>query len=89
MTKDIYSYSGPRSLYKYRPFDKYTFDMLENKYVFLCVASALDDPSECVVTIDKERYLDVQEAKENNITAARIKVNIFFILFISFLFNLF
>lgn len=63
MTKDIYSYSGPKSLYKYRPFDKYTFDMLENKYVFLCVASALDDSSECVVTIDKERYLDVQEAK--------------------------
>lgn len=63
MTKDIYSYSGPKSLYKYRPFDKYTFDMLEDKYVFLCVASALDDPSECVVTIDKVSYLDVQEAK--------------------------
>lgn len=63
VTKDIASYNGPKSLYKYRPFDKHTFDMLVNKYVFLCVASALDDPSECVVTINKESYLDVQESK--------------------------
>ena len=63
LTKTVTYYTGPKSLYKYRPFDKYTVDMLEDKYVFLCVASALDDPSECVVTIDKGSYLDVQEAK--------------------------
>lgn len=26
-------YQGPKYLYKYRPFDKYNFDMLENGYL--------------------------------------------------------
>ena len=48
-------------MYKYRPFDKYTFDMLENNYVFLCAACDLDDPSECVVTTDIDDYFDEQK----------------------------
>lgn len=24
-------YSGPKTLFKYRPFDEYTYDMLENE----------------------------------------------------------
>lgn len=55
-----YSYSGPASLFKYRPFDQYTFDMLEKGYVFLCPAKNLDDPTECVVTASPENIYDVE-----------------------------
>ena len=53
-------YCGPASLFKYRPFDEYTFDMLENNYLFLCAAENLDDKSECDTTIDIKRYIDGQ-----------------------------
>ncbi len=52
-------YSGPKCLYKYRPFDDHTFDMLENEYVWLSKASSLDDPTECKVTINEENYFDL------------------------------
>lgn len=55
--------TGPKYLYKYRPFDQHTFDMIENHYVFLCAANVLDDPSECVVTTDINKYYDDQENK--------------------------
>lgn len=51
--------SCPTSLFKYRPFDEHTFDMLENNYIFLCPAENLDDPSECVTTVNMENYYDV------------------------------
>ena len=54
------SYKGPSTLYKYRPFDKYTFDMLNNDYVFLCAAGKLDDPTECMTTVDLNRLMDLQ-----------------------------
>ncbi len=28
----------PRTLFKYRPFDEHTYDMLENGYLYLCPA---------------------------------------------------
>ena len=56
-TKEL-KYGGPKYLYKYRPFDKYTFDMLENNYVFLCKAADLDDKSECDVSIDIGSLVD-------------------------------
>ena len=37
----------PQFLYKYRPFDGFALDMLEKRYVYLCPAEKLDDPSEC------------------------------------------
>ncbi len=49
----------PQSLYKYRPFDEHTFDMLENEYIFLCKAKNLDDPSECTATLTPDDYYDV------------------------------
>lgn len=49
----------PLTLYKYRFFDEYAFKMLENKEIFLCVADKLDDPSECVVSVNMEGYYDV------------------------------
>lgn len=47
-----------RFLYKYRPFDEYSFDMLENEYLYLCKAKQLDDPSECKATFAIEDYYD-------------------------------
>ena len=42
-----YPYEGPKSLFKYRKFDKYTYDMIDNNYVFLCQVKGLDDLEEC------------------------------------------
>ena len=49
----------PSSLYKYRPFDEYTYDMLNNGYVFLCPAEKLDDPSECNVNSTIQDMYDI------------------------------
>ena len=43
---DGFIYSGPKYLYKYRPFDEFAFDMLEDKYIYLCPAMNLDDETE-------------------------------------------
>ncbi len=50
----------PKFLYKYRPFDKYTFDMFDNEYVYLCPAENLDDPSECKVDFTIQDIYDLQ-----------------------------
>mgnify|MGYP005789018869 FL=1 len=47
---------GPHFLYKYRPFDCFALEMLENKYVYLCPAENLDDPSECKVDFSVYDY---------------------------------
>ena len=46
----------PRFLYKYRPFDGFALDMLENRYVFLCPAEKLDDPSECTADLSIQDF---------------------------------
>ena len=38
----------PKILYKYRSFDKYTKEMLEEPYVFLAPVKDLDDPFDCL-----------------------------------------
>ena len=53
-------YGGPKLLYKYRPFDKYSFDMLENEYLYLCPAEKEDDETECMTTVDFERLVDLE-----------------------------
>lgn len=55
----------PESLYKYRSFDKYTFDMIENNYVFLAPVSGLDDPFDCLNDFEIDRFYD---KKNNKIT---------------------
>lgn len=57
-------YCGPNYLYKYRPFDEHTFDMLQNKYIFLCPAEKEDDETECITTINIRDYY---ELKTNNL----------------------
>ena len=59
--KDNFVYDGPKSLYKYRPFDNFTFDMFDNEYVYLCPAEKLDDPSECMTELDISRLYDFTE----------------------------
>lgn len=51
---------SPQFLYKYRPFDKFTFDMLDKGYVYLCPANLLDDPSECTVDFSYNDIYDVE-----------------------------
>ena len=58
--KESFIYHGPRSLFKYRPFDKFAFDMLENNYVYLCQAKNLDDPTECDVSFDLQDIYDIK-----------------------------
>lgn len=49
----------PKKLYKYRPFDKYTYDIFDNDYIFLCKASNLDDKTECDTIFDPNKYFDL------------------------------
>lgn len=53
-------YHGPKSLFKYRPFDSFAFDMLEKGYVYLCPAKNLDDKTECNTSIDFDRLMDLE-----------------------------
>ena len=55
----------PQLLYKYRPVDEYTFDMLDNTYLYLCPAKNLDDPSECTVSFDTQDYFDIESNRLN------------------------
>ena len=55
-----FTYHGPRCLFKYRPFDNFAFDMLENNYVYLCPAQNLDDPTECDVSFDLKDIYDLK-----------------------------
>ena len=48
----------PKQLFKYRSFDNYAFDMLENNYVYLCPAENLDDETECVSTTSIQKIYD-------------------------------
>ncbi len=58
--KENVNYKGPQSLFKYSPFDKHTFDMLENDYLFLCKAKNLDDKSECMSSLDLDMFYDLE-----------------------------
>ena len=60
-TQMIQHSSIPRMLYKYRPFDKYAIDMLENDYLYLCAAKNLDDPSKCTVSFDLDSIVDPEK----------------------------
>ena len=61
----------PSYLYKYRPFDEYTFEMLDNNYVYLCPAERLDDPSECKIDFSSEDLYDLQT---NRLTARCVNI---------------
>lgn len=52
--------SFPQYLYKYRPLDIFALDVLENRYVYLCPAEKLDDPSECKVDFSVRDYYHLE-----------------------------
>lgn len=66
----------PKFLYKYRPFDSFTFDMLDSLYVYLCPAERLDDPSECKVDFTVQDFYDL---KTNRLTFMGVEMILSFI----------
>lgn len=62
MKKDKYLSKTPKTLYKYRKFDKFTLDMIENDYVFLAPAGKLDDPFDCLTNIDMDNIYEKDTA---------------------------
>lgn len=58
------NYGRPTSLFKYRPFDQFSFDMLEKSYIYCCPADKEDDETECTATFDFGRLIDL---KTNNL----------------------
>ena len=58
--KENFEYFGPPTLFKYRPFDEFTFPMLETKSVYLCPANKLDDETECMTSINIDEWFDLQ-----------------------------
>lgn len=51
----------PEKLYKYRSFDEYTVDMLDNKYLFLSPAENLDDQFDCSLNFDIDEFINYDE----------------------------
>lgn len=45
----------PNTLYKYRSFDKYAFEMIKDNYAYLSPVKDLDDPFDCIVDFDSEK----------------------------------
>ncbi|MDE6586099.1 MAG: DUF2971 domain-containing protein [Clostridia bacterium] len=66
----------PHFLYKYRSFDEFTYDMLDKRYVYLCPAEKLDDPSECKVDFSVQDFYDL---KTNQLTIKGIEMLLGFI----------
>lgn len=56
--KNDYISKTPKTLFKYRKFDEYSFDMIENEYVYLAPAGSLDDPFDCLTNIDLDSVYD-------------------------------
>jgi hypothetical protein len=50
----------PKALFKYRSFDKYSFDLIAKGYLYLSPASALDDPFECMTDFKMDKYFDTE-----------------------------
>lgn len=51
----------PKSLFKYRQFDKYSREMIDESYLYLCPAELLDDPFECLLDFDTKDYFDDED----------------------------
>lgn len=53
----------PRSLYKYRPFDEFTLEIIANKKIFFPKPDLFNDPYDCKIKIDNslslQNYIDL------------------------------
>ena len=57
----------PYTLYKYRPFDRYTFEMIAEGYSFLAPVQGLDDPFDCM---NSSKIKDFYDPKKGGLTGA-------------------
>lgn len=64
-TRNVFLKQTPETLYKYRPFDKYSFEMISEDYSFLAPVKGLDDPFDC---LNDFTILDFYNPKTNRIT---------------------
>lgn len=69
--KNDYISKTPKTLFKYRKFDEYSFDMIENEYVYLAPAGVLDDPFDCLTNIDLE---NINDANSFNLSKEKVGV---------------
>lgn len=53
----------PTTLYKYRSFDKYAFDMIEENYAYLAPVKGLDDPFDCLNDFTMNGFYNVKTKK--------------------------
>lgn len=56
----------PSSLFKYKKFGKYTFDILKNKYAYLSPVKDLDDPFDCLSDFDISKIVDTNNKTITN-----------------------
>lgn len=56
----------PKHLFKYRPFDKYAWEMLEEPYAFLSPVKNLDDPFDCLNESGIEDFFDPKTKRLTN-----------------------
>lgn len=56
--RNEYINKTPKVLYKYRDFDEYSFDMINNNYVYLTPSGMLDDPFDCLTDIDLSKIIE-------------------------------
>lgn len=56
----------PKLLYKYRSFDKFSFEMIEAGYVYLSPVKNLDDPFDCVSDFDLSTIYDEDKKRITN-----------------------
>lgn len=57
----------PCALFKYRPFDKYSFEMIFENYSFLAPVQGLDDPFDCM---NSSKIKDFYDSKKGGLTDA-------------------
>ena len=69
--------SMPKILFKYREFDEYSFDMLNDEYCFLCKAGNLDDPFDCISNFNMDEVCVKNSAQLSHKTLSHI-INLIF-----------
>ena len=50
----------PETFYKYKKFDKWTFDIIEKKYAYLSQVKDLDDPFDCLSDFDTSKIMSTE-----------------------------
>ena len=70
MKNNDYMKKTPKVLYRYKKFDEYIFDMIENDYVYLSPTGKLDDPFDCLTNINLD---DIYREEKINFSSEMIE----------------